>query len=79
MNVKKQVLEIIKEYSSQEVELNDLKPTSDLKDIFGIDSIDIVDIVVDIENHFKINLDDERINNIVTYEQLIKAIETELN
>ncbi len=44
----------------------------------NIDSIDFIDIIIDIEEKYNIQIEDEKLTNIKSINDLIKAIEEKL-
>ncbi len=45
----------------------------------GLDSLELMEIIVQIEEEFKITLDDEKLVNLKTPNDLIKLVESTLN
>lgn len=41
----------------------------------GLDSIDVIEIMVEVENHYKINVPDYEIQDLSTVESLVKLTE----
>lgn len=54
-SIQQQIFELIAKHGG--IDLNTLTPESTLKDL-GIDSLDAIEIIFDIEEHFDINLPD---------------------
>lgn len=55
---------------------DDIKPESNLKNDLDMDSIDIVELVMDIENTFDISIPDEKIEDFKTVRNLSDFVET---
>ena len=70
--MKEKIINIIKELQPG-IETNLDRPFDD----FGLDSLDVVEIVVKVETDFGINLDDCEINKTNTINDLIKAVEND--
>lgn len=72
MNIKNDVLKLIK--SKLNIELNDKKMDENFKE-FGIDSLEIMELVLEIESKFDITLPDDKLLQLKTVNDLIKLIE----
>lgn len=59
------------------VDSDKIMPDSDFKDDLGADSLDVVELLVDVEDVFKVRFDWEKINehNLNTINDVEKAIE----
>ncbi|MCK5541325.1 MAG: acyl carrier protein [Desulfobacterales bacterium] len=66
---------------SFEIEKNQLKPEANIFEDLGLDSLDVVDLVVALQNKFKVEIrTDERIKEIRTLKDLcifIKELQSE--
>ena len=71
------VFDKVKEIIVKELKVDAEKVTEDarLKDDLGADSLDAVEIVMDIEDAFGIEIDDSEAENVATVGDLVKAIE----
>ena len=71
------VFDKVKEIIVKELKVEAEKVTADarLKDDLGADSLDAVEIVMDIEDAFGIEIDDSEAENVATVGDLVKAIE----
>lgn len=58
------------------IELSKLKPDADLKKDYGVDSLEIVELVMELEKHFNISIPDAMIDSLKTTEHFIDYIET---
>ena len=71
------VFDKVKEIIVKELKVEAEKVTLDalLKEDLGADSLDAVEIVMDIEDAFGIEIDDSEAENVATVGDLVKAIE----
>ena len=58
---------------------NKINMEDKLVDDLGFDSIDIADLVVDIEDAFEIHFADEELNKLVIVNDIVNLIETKVN
>ena len=72
------VFEKVKNIICKELKLDPSKVTeeSSLKDDLGADSLDAVEIIMDIEDEFNIQIDDTEAENIKTVKDIVKYIES---
>lgn len=73
------LIEILKRYSFNEALFENIKPESDLKNDLSVNSGRIMDIVLDIEEEFGIEINDEEINNIRTYGDILAKVNSGTN
>jgi acyl carrier protein len=76
MDARKEVIAIISEYLVIKPEKIHLE--ADLKEDLGIDSLDIVEITLAIEDKFDIEIPDKDIPDIRTVDQIIKYVESKV-
>ena len=71
------VFDKVKEIIVKELKVDAEKVTLDarLKDDLGADSLDAVEIVMDLEDAYGIEIDDSEAENVTTVGDLVKAIE----
>lgn len=55
-----------------------LTEDTDLINDLGIDSLDVVNIVIDIENHYKIEIDNDSIKKLSTIKNCLNLIDEKL-
>ena len=71
MNIYEEFVEILKGKAS----VKEIEATSDLRSL-GIDSLDLVEIIMDVEDKFGIQFENDELNKFVTVSDVVKAIET---
>ena len=69
------ITEILKKYSFEKKTLANIKPEMKLIEDIKINSARIVDIVLDVEEAFDIEIDDDTLENLITIKNLIEIIE----
>ncbi len=73
INIEKQIIDIIKEKANnQEVNKN-----TELKNL-GIDSLDLLDLVIEAEHKFNVHLEDERLIELKTVADFIKEVKSKM-
>lgn len=60
------------------IDENKIKPESDFVAELGADSIDLVEIYMDLEDEFKISVPDEELPNIKTVNDLVTFIDSKM-
>lgn len=80
MNIERKLKALIVDITTEKVDSNSIDTNTDLINDLGFDSIEIIELIVEIENEFKIEIDDDDINmNILTtYSELLNMIERKL-
>ncbi len=56
-----------------------VSPESKLKDDLGIDSLDSVELVLELETQFDVRIEDEELAALVTVGDIIELIQTKTN
>ena len=69
---------IIKIYLPEGVSVDDIKPTSHLTQELNVNSANLVDIVLDVEDHFDITIEDDEIEKMETVQSAIEIIEAKV-
>lgn len=72
------ILEKIKEILAEQFDIDDistLNENTNIADDLGADSLDVVEVLMSIEDEFKVEIPDEEIENIRTIGQLATYIE----
>lgn len=67
-----EIKKVIKDKFNKEVKLDTILTET------GIDSLDLLDLVVEVENNNNIKIDDEELLNIKTIKDIVKAIASKL-
>lgn len=70
--------DIIKIYLPEDVSVDDITPQSHLINELNINSANLVDVVLDVEDHFDITIEDEEIEQMDTVESGLKVIDRKL-
>ncbi|MCD7949828.1 MAG: acyl carrier protein [Erysipelotrichaceae bacterium] len=61
---------------SLNIEEDEIQLDSSLNDDLGIDSLDAVELSLDLENEFDIEISDEELSSLKTVEDIVKLIES---
>lgn len=72
MDIQKKIIEIIAHHAVEKPE--DLKPESHLFDNLAMDSLDIVELMMALEEEFQIEIPDEDAANLLTVEQVVQYV-----
>lgn len=62
-----------------EVEEVNITPEADLKDTLGLDSLDLVDVVVLVEQNFNVTLTSQDFIGIVTFKDFYELLHRKIN
>lgn len=69
---------IIKVYLPEDVTVDDIQPTSHLINELNINSANLVDVVLDVEDHFDITIEDDEIEKMDTVASSLAIIEAKI-
>lgn len=69
---------LIQPYLPEDVSLDDLRPESHLIRELHINSSHLVDLVLDLEDHYDIRLEDSEMQQMQTVEDALRIIEAKL-
>ncbi len=69
MDLKNEVIANFKKITKKEVTLD-----SDIKSL-GLDSLDVVDLLMDLEDKYGVEFENEEMTSLVTVNDVVKAIE----
>ncbi len=77
---REEIERIINTFLVEEIEVEEtlLKPDALLKEDLGIDSLDLVDIVVIVKRHFDFKINPEEMANVRTLSQFYDYVESKL-
>jgi acyl carrier protein len=73
MNAEKEVIEVI----SKVAKGKEVTVDSNIKDL-GLDSLDVVDMLMDIEDKYNIEFENEEMTSFVTIKDVIASVEKKL-
>lgn len=73
MNAEKEVIEVI----SKVAKGKEVTVDSNIKDL-GLDSLDVVDMLMDIEDKYNIEFENEEMTSFVTIKDVITSVEKKL-
>ena len=76
--MEEKIIKILKRYSSEEDKFIDIKENFDLKNDLSINSGRTIDIIIDLEEEFKIIIDDNDILEIKTYKDIVEIVKNSL-
>ncbi|MCX5775672.1 MAG: phosphopantetheine-binding protein [Firmicutes bacterium] len=67
----------VQEIFAKKVKIDKLTPTVELREL-GLDSLDLVELMMDIEEEFKIEFDNDEMVGFKTIHDVVKAIEAKV-
>ncbi|WP_343486264.1 phosphopantetheine-binding protein [Allomuricauda sp. d1] len=70
---------IVGTYLPDDVSVDDIKPESDFTTELNINSANLVDIVLDVEDAFDIQLENEDMDGMKTVQDALNIIDTKIN
>jgi len=70
-------IEKVQEIFAKKVKIEKLNPTIELREL-GLDSLDLVELMMDIEEEFKIEFDNDEMVGFKTIQDVVKAIEAKV-
>ncbi len=70
---------IIKIYLPEDVSVDDITPNSHLINELNINSANLVDVVLDVEDHFDITIEDDEIEKMDTVASALEIIGEKVN
>jgi len=77
-NIYAKLLPIVKTYLPEDVNVNAITPESDLTEDLNINSVNLVDIVLDVEDAFDIELENDDIETLRTVNDAIGIIKAKV-
>lgn len=66
---------ILKKYASDKSKVDSIKETDEVAETLGLDSLDLVEVVMELEEEFNISIAEENIAKIKTFQNMIEYIE----
>ncbi len=69
---------IIKIYLPEDVSVDDITPKSHLINELNINSANLVDVVLDVEDHFDITIEDDEIEKMDTVASALEVIDSKI-
>lgn len=79
MDNKEKATQIVCHLISEIMDVNEFPETADLKDDIGMDSLDHVEFIIELERDLNISIPDSAAEAIITVNDAINYIETRLN
>ena len=70
-------LEEIKNMFAEKVKVDNINPNMELKAL-GLDSLDLVELIMDIEEKYGVEFSNEELMSFKTFEDVLKSIEKKL-
>ncbi|RMB61018.1 acyl carrier protein [Dokdonia sinensis] len=70
---------IIKIYLPEDVSVDEITPNSHLINELNINSANLVDVVLDVEDHFDITIEDDEIEKMDTVASALEVIDSKIN
>lgn len=74
---KKTVIEIISERNH--IPVDEITEKSHLHDDLDMDSLDHIELIMDLENKLSISINDEKSNQLLTVQDIINEVDNQLN
>ena len=73
---KEEVSETVKEifHTTLKVDVGDLTPEASLKDDLNLDSLDMIEVVYEVEERLNVQIPEDRIKEITTFGQVIDGL-----
>lgn len=74
MKTKEEIFELVKEVLAKELNVDEVELSSDWVDDLGLDSLELVETLMGLENKLGVSVTDECAANIKTIENLVDAV-----
>jgi acyl carrier protein len=75
MTIKEEIITILKKYASESFNMEALDMASNIKNDLGINSARIIDIIIDVEESFDIEIDNRDVRDVKTLQDIITLVE----
>jgi len=76
MATSEEITESVKEifHKTLKIEPDKIKPETNLKDDLNLDSLDMIEVVYEVEDHFDVQIPEDSIKDIQTFQQVIDGL-----
>ena len=76
MPTSEEISETVKEIFQKtlKIEPENIKPETNLKDDLNLDSLDMIEVVYEVEDHFDVQIPEESIKEIRTFQQVVDGL-----
>ena len=80
MTTKDEITTAVKEIFQKtlKIEPDRLQPGTTLKDDLNLDSLDMIEVVYEVEDRFDVQIPEDKIQEITTFEQIIEGLQAAL-
>jgi acyl carrier protein len=77
---REEISEIIKDifHTTLKVEPDQLRPEASLKEDLNLDSLDMIEVVCEVEDRFDVQIPEDRIKEITTFGQVVEGLHAAL-
>ena len=79
MDILQELKDIMKTYVGEDVDMDAVQLDSNLMENFQVDSVDLVEIVLDIEEKFDIQIEDELFEKMTTPGAIVDIIKSKMS
>lgn len=69
---------ILKKYASDKNKVDEIKEVDEVAETLGLDSLDLVEVVMELEEKFNVSIAEEDIAKIKTFHDMVSYIENAL-
>jgi acyl carrier protein len=68
--IKRKIIELVETKSDENAQITDDKPLKEL----GLDSLDCIELMIDVEREFDVEIPDEKSENVRTIEDVVNIV-----
>ena len=68
--IKRRIIELVETKSDENAQITDDKPLKEL----GLDSLDCIELMIDVEREFDVEIPDEKSENVRTIEDVVNIV-----
>ncbi len=61
-------------HKTLKIDVEKIEPGTDLKDDLNLDSLDMIEVVYEVEDHFDVQIPEESIKEIRTFQQVVDGL-----